>query len=262
MRSAERRSFLLAMSLTELALILFFLLLLLSVFQLHKKDETIRALRGRNARLVALVPQVSSWLESHEGEDFQRLVRSADRAREAEARLQEQATRVQGLEERIAQLEQRNAALQARAESAAGALESSQQMERSLANLAGQLKNCQRLSRGGYGFPPCWADPATGKAEYLYRVVVREHNLGVQARWPEHRSQEVARMPGARELVAPALEVAQFRRMARPILEWSRAQQPECRHYVVIADRAQTKDGYKQKRLTIEDFFYKYEERR
>ena len=66
-------------------------------------------------------------------------------------------------------------------------------------------------------------------------------------------------IPDVRKLVGDDQSLAVFRGPASSVLEWSQSQDPECRHYVQIADAATTKDGYKNKRLVVENYFYKYE---
>lgn len=249
MSSEERRSFMLSMTLTELALVLFFLLLMLSVYQLKLKDEAIQALGGMDSKLVPVLPALSKWMEDNEPEDFVELLRTEEAGDDAR----------QQLEAEVSRLKERNDDL---ARSADTLQEQLKQNESTQANLGGQLKNCQRQIKGGNDLPPCWADPETGKAEYIYRIEVREDDVAVNAHWPPHREDDVKRLPGAVELLSPSIGMAALERGARPLLEWSKRQDPECRFYVVIDDAAKTKDGYKNKRLAIEDYFYKFEVRR
>jgi hypothetical protein len=136
-----------------------------------------------------------------------------------------------------------------------------QQLETSKNDLTGQVRNYQRrFGRGGRDFPPCWANES-GQIEYIYRVVVEEQVLSVEAAWPEQRADDVRTIPGAREAVGRSLSIEEFRNRVAPVLRWSKQRDPECRHFVILIDRAKTKDAFKEKRFTVEAYFYKYEAR-
>jgi hypothetical protein len=55
------------------------------------------------------------------------------------------------------------------------------------------------------------------------------------------------------------MSVNAFLELSRPI--YSDADKKECKHYLYLLDDAVTKDGYKLKRLDLENYFYKYEDR-
>jgi len=131
------------------------------------------------------------------------------------------------------------------------------------ADLRGQVaffKN--RLeARGGRDYPPCWADEA-GKVEFLFSIELRSDVAIVARAWPERRAEAAAKLPGIDALLARPVALGAFPAAAQPILDWSKRQDPECRHYVqlksVIADAVQSDRA----RLMVENFFYKVEARR
>ena len=88
-----------------------------------------------------------------------------------------------------------------------------------------------------------------------------DDSVTVEQGWPEHREADVDRIDGARTLLGDKLSLEEFQRRASSVLEWSKLQEPECRHYVRILDRASTK-AYKENRLVVEDYFYKHEARK
>jgi hypothetical protein len=234
----ERRSFLLSMTLTELALILFFLLLLLTVFQLkrkdediQKKDQVIRDLIGEDPRLISVLPEVSNWVKEFEDEDFKNLKRRIQRDPRTERQWDEQ---VSGLTSENKDLVALNEYLQLKINS----------------------------STGGRDHPPCWVNPDTLKVDYIYRVILRESDLAVEPAWPVHRANDIDKIPGGRLLESASMSLREFSRAAAPILAWSKAQKPECRHYVIMIEKAESIDEYNKKRFKVEEFFYKYEQRR
>ena len=121
------------------------------------------------------------------------------------------------------------------------------------------MKNLQeRAKKAGIGFPPCWVDE-NGKPEYIFVVKLEENRLSVTPAWPSHRANDVKEVTGAINLVRFDLMPETFRKLARPILEWSMRQEPECRHFVRIDDGAPISKGeFKAKLLLVEDYFYKY----
>lgn len=186
-------------------------------------------------------------------EEFQELVRSAAR-NEGFARQNEE------LRARIDTIaREREKALEAAQTSDSVAAQAGR-MSRDNENLRGQIQNLQnRLGRGGLDHPPCWADPVTGKIEYMYRVSLREDALSVEAIWPAHREDDVRDIPGAHDLIGVGLSREEFREKAEPIFLWGKGQNPECRHFVRINDLISSdKVAFKSQLLMVEDYFYKY----
>ena len=122
------------------------------------------------------------------------------------------------------------------------------------------LKN--RLdARGGRDYPPCWADES-GKVEFLFAVEVRPDSVVVSPAWPARREAAARALPGIEAALAGPHSNQAFVSKIQGIFNWSKTQDPECRHYVqlkstisdaVLSDRA---------RLMVENFFYKVEARR
>lgn len=131
------------------------------------------------------------------------------------------------------------------------------------ADLRGQvafLKN--RLdARGGRDYPPCWADES-GKVEFLFSVETLPDLVTVAPAWPAHRDAAARAMPGIEEVLAGPYSNHAFVSKIQGIFNWSRTQDPECRHYVrlrsLISDAVQSDRA----RLMVEDYFYKVEVRR
>jgi hypothetical protein len=138
-----------------------------------------------------------------------------------------------------------------------------EQIRRENSDLRGQvafLKN--RLdARGGRDYPPCWADEE-GKVEFLFSVDLQPNVVVVTPAWPPRREAAARELPGVAELLAGPQSNQDFVNRAQGIFNWSRRQDPECRHYVQlrssIADAVQSDRA----RLLVEGFFYKTEIRR
>ena len=112
---------------------------------------------------------------------------------------------------------------------------------------------------------PCWTD-AVGKMEELVRIVFhaeidvdqggerrRTKNIyDVFQRWPTYRDEE-ARRVGAHAFVKTGLTRDEFEALAQPILDWSNAQEPRCRHYFTV--NVDEQNNF-QSFLRAQDFLY------
>jgi hypothetical protein len=114
------------------------------------------------------------------------------------------------------------------------------------------------MQQCGLGKPPCWADES-GKVEFIYEVTLHENGISVAPSWPARRAADAERIAGASALPGERLSQAEFARRATPVLDWSDRQ--ECRLYVTIRDRAESKKAYKDQLRTVEGYFYKVLER-
>lgn len=276
----ERRSFVLSVTLTELALLLFFLLLLTAMWQLNRLER-------QNEGMILLVAQAAGADPAVLREKIEAAAKNAEAVRE-NVELRERISQLEAEQSGIQMLlEERNKRerddfvelVRTAARNTVAALENSQlremlagaeekrdslseALQRALsenANLRNQIRNIERrVGQGGIGFPPCWADE-DGKPEYIFTVVLQEQHFSVLPAWPPHREDDFHRVTGAAELLRSNLNRAQFAQLARPVLEWSRAQDPECRHFVRINDRpTMSKEAFKANLLLVEDFFYKF----
>lgn len=122
------------------------------------------------------------------------------------------------------------------------------------------LKN-RLYARGGRDYPPCWADEA-GKVEFLFSVELRADGVLISRAWPERRASDAAALPGVSDALAKAHPQSEFPGKVQPVLDWSRRQDPECRHYVQLRSTIPDAVQSDRARLMVENFFYKVEARR
>jgi hypothetical protein len=130
--------------------------------------------------------------------------------------------------------------------------------------LEGQLKNAQRtLERLGKGSgtekPACWADPVTGRPEYIFRVELTSGGLIIHDQKLPHRSEEQALLPISGITFDGEIPPDMFRAQTAGLAAWSKAR--ECRFFVMVKDLtlATEKDAYKKMLKTLEEHFYKLE---
>jgi hypothetical protein len=116
-------------------------------------------------------------------------------------------------------------------------------------------------ARGGRDFPPCWADE-TGKVEFLFALETKSDSVTITQSWPERRAASARALPGISEALNGPHTHRDFPARVQALFNWSKTQDPECRHYVQlkssIADAVQSDRA----RLMIENYFYKVEARR
>jgi hypothetical protein len=139
--------------------------------------------------------------------------------------------------------------------------EDAARLAKELANCRGQLKHCIRVtgSPKGYGLPPCWLDDS-GQIQYLFNIEIRSDGFQVERAWPVERDQESAQITGIEATLGNRLlPLDRFLANTRPIFEASRRANPECRHYVIIRRSPTLRDidQFNAMRLGIEDHFYK-----
>jgi len=141
--------------------------------------------------------------------------------------------------------------------------QSPETMKKENSDLRGQvafLKN--RLdARGGRDYPPCWADE-TGKVEFLFSVEVRPDAVAVAPAWPARREAAARVLPGIDAVLSGPHSNQSFISKIQGIFNWSKAQDPECRHYVQLKSTITDAVQSDRARLMVENFFYKVESRR
>ena len=130
---------------------------------------------------------------------------------------------------------------------------------RDLRARAAWMRN-QLEARGGRDFPPCWAEEATGKPQYLFTIELREGSLKLSPAWPPERSADAERIPGVAALInAGSLSIPAFRGRVQALDADSKAK--NCRHYVRLSNRIQNLSTFNRLRYAVEDYFYKFEVR-
>lgn len=276
-----RRSFLLGMTLNELAFMMFFLLMLLSTAALRNRTVQLEQEMRKNSELKQDVTRIQKNLD----ESFKRLqllesaishiaglgpnptqeeldqaftklqaIENVDQVTTENARLKESLRQMKQLQNQLSQIDP----VATPAQTLASLIEKSRSAQRDRQNLRGQLQYLQQQLKGnGLDHPPCWADPETGAIQYLYKITIHEQTVSVEPAWPDNRDSDIRSIPGALDLAGKSLDLETFKTKADPVFQWSKAH--ECRHFVRIYDEPSTsKRGFKTALLTIESVFYKY----
>ena len=249
----EDRSNLLSMSLVELAFILFFILLLIALVRdMGRGGEIDRCEEKRKDCEYAL--GVSSGAETGLRDLTKRLRYCGERLAECDKASEDVRQRIRELTERLVKCEGDFEEQVVKAQQAASG------RDQCTNDLSDTQAQCDWLTDNcGIGPPPCWVDEAGERPEWLYRIWIHEDDLRVEPAWPSRRQSDAEALPRTQEVLGENVSLEQFAAYAAPLKRWSESQRPECRHYVILYDRAESKSGYKNKRLMIENFFYKLE---
>jgi len=255
-------------TLTELAFVFVFILL---VFTVMKANEHSEELAGRDTAAAVLSKEVlrlternttiSKVVGKYDPEDLVALMEVAEaevnRSAELEASVQELTKTSESLNSELSSLKE---AIYRDISSEEESLPVEQILEKMVVernNLRGQNLNLRgRVLGNGLDHPPCWADPDTGEIQYVYSIVIKEDELLVSPGWPESRSPEAMGNQNILDGVGDFDLVTQFQKASTELYKESVGL--ECRHFVVIYDQASSKKSFKNYLLGIESHFYKY----
>lgn len=240
----ERRRQLLNLTITEIILIMLFLILLVTAslikknIEQEKMLEDYRALNVDEAKLAEFrkFEKAIEQLKANNGEfvdmELEEIVNELVLAREKYSELKDKESQIAKLVEKLKEFE----------------------------------KNKEELAyykeKYGNDKPPCWKKEGTiATVEYLYDATIND--LGVvlvntDDRYP-HRILERKTLPLENVKENITLTANQFRDQTLAIFKLT---ENECRHYVLVKDQSgNDKQHFKQILQAIEDRFYKYEDK-
>ena len=129
--------------------------------------------------------------------------------------------------------------------------------------LQGRLLNVQqKLTALGRGteMPACWANPVTGKPEYIFDIALQSGAIRVHDNALPNRQREQAKLPLSDLQFDRSLSFNEFRAATRPLFQWS--EKEGCRFFVRVTDEtaAHEKTKYKLVLRTVQEHFYTFEE--
>ncbi len=284
-KRAYRRGLLLGFTMAEVTIMVLFCLLLASAFLLEKNDEQLKVVQSKIAELSETRNMVeafrSKYRDSPKIEDIFTELRLVNRENEelkqktsvqksALAALAQDAEVGKGVKDALANVGLKEASSEELTAIVKAGLSKGDQaiqcerdaIERKL--LQGQLKNAQvTLSRLGKGteMPACWANPQTGKPEYIFTVDLTSTGLVIHDEKLPHREAERGLLPLSQVTFDVEQSPEAFSSQTRPIFQWGKSQEIQCRFFVKVRDRTQAteKDVYKRMLQTLENHFYKLE---
>jgi hypothetical protein len=243
-------------SLTELAFIFFFILMVISAWKINellddldKKDQIVKKAKIQavilekkfkeyESSLISLHERLSPGVPFDPDEAFNQALTLVDEAFENQNLLsknEELSSLIDEVKEQIK--------------------ENSDEFE----NIKGQNLNLrQKLVKLGNGLdhPPCWADPNTGEIQYIFDVVINENKIDVFQGWPlERHAQAIA---NDNIISIPGQYTKNNELWLRSKGLFSESLAGKCRHFVRVYDHADSKAAYKNYLSGVENYFYKY----
>lgn len=286
--TGRSKSSILDTSLTELAFIFFFILLLVSVWKLNEQESKLTELvtLNKNQQLIIHSTQAVSELiekiREQVGEDdfeeyFSEIVKlkeRVERVNQLELELQRKESDLNLLENKMAEIfknediEKTIANIEevARVKKLIStALPNESQLDKALSMLLIQLRDAkgqnnnlrQHIVKLGNGLdhPPCWADSETGSIEYMFDVTILEDGVTFARGWPDSRNEQAISEPNIVGAIGSYNNSEEHLMKTKIIYEDS--VKNSCRHFVRISDKAISKDAFKKNLLAIEKHFYK-----
>lgn len=118
------------------------------------------------------------------------------------------------------------------------------------------IRNKLEALGNGLDHPPCWANPTTGKIEYVFDIVINESNLEVHKGWLESRNEQALSNPNIMKSIGNHSKNVLLWESTAALFEESKVQ--KCRHFVRVYDHSESKKAFKSYLLGIENHFYKY----
>lgn len=282
---AYRRGLVLGLTMAEIAILIIFCLLIASAFLMDEKQKKIETLIVQNSNLVQVQKMIDHIRENGgDPEKFDELFQELKLVQDQAAKTEQVQAELNKLKEDTKELvkdaeyakqikeslkdtpfqekspKALSEALRASGDLAKAAMDK-KEAELEAERLKGQLANIQqKLERLGKGteMPACWADPKTGKVEYIFRVDLTSSGLIVHDLKLPHRAEEQALLPLNVIEFDQELSKGKFSAQTEPLTQWSKNH--GCRFFVIARDRteAQEKDVYKSMLRTLEDHFYKF----
>ncbi len=115
-----------------------------------------------------------------------------------------------------------------------------------------------KLSKIGNGldYPPCWADLKTGAIQYVFNVIINEDFVEFKAGWPESRNKQATSDPNIYRVPGKYAKNSEMWTKTKALFDDSVKQ--NCRHFVRVYDKAESKTAFKNYLLGVENYFYKF----
>lgn len=241
---AYRRGLVMGLTMAEVGILIIFVLLLLVAWSAvrHQREAASRAGMQR-------IPVTELEALRRSGESLQEVTEALG--------LQSDAPPDEIVE--LARRVQRAASAAGGVTALAEASEAMQDLQQELATKDGQLRYLQdRLDAagGGGGERPCWVE-ADGTVRFLFDVLLTSSGIRMRARPGVEAVATRFPVPAVRPDVVLAEQ--QFLDLTRPLYDYGRSDERQCRFHVWIYDGTgvQEKDLYKRLVRTVEAHFYR-----
>lgn len=235
--SSYRRGLLLGLTMTEMMLLILFMLLLVLGATIASREDGIKKRDKRIAEMVDLENLVQSELRKGNSgitvSDIIQHIRREKALEEQLAIMRPQAEAGKALEDIIREIKRNGG--QGTPEEIAEALKQNAGLQKDNRTLAGQVaqmtNQIQKTGKGGNEFPSCWVTPQ-GKTQSIYDLFLTSSGIRVKERHlPDHVEDERV-LPLSMIQLNEDLPTATFLARLRPLYDWSVVH--KCRFYVIL----------------------------
>jgi hypothetical protein len=253
----NRSNFLFGLTLTELAFILFFILLILSTLDGKEKAQDIEVYKRVFDEIPKFneknVEEQAKWLkelvekdklsvkyqelnEKHKAlnDSYQKIIQGIPNLKD-----KSEVEKTKWLKELVEKndLDTKN-----------------KELKKELAKIKG---------RAGNRHPACWEDKKGKTPEFIYDIVLSEKGITTYRGYKQYLEKEFQKIPGANNIIGTKnISINEFKQKTRSVFNWSvKIAKPECRHFVRIFDNTKSKESYKIPLRGIEHYFFKKEYR-
>lgn len=124
----------------------------------------------------------------------------------------------------------------------------------------GQYKNLvKRADKQGIGSPLCWAEVG-GEIEYLFSIAILESGMfHVTPIYPDYREPDLRTIGYTTSKEPRTLTESQFKARMQAFWDYGQRRPDDCRFFVKVQDKTQTKQRWKHGLALVENYFYKAE---
>ena len=128
--------------------------------------------------------------------------------------------------------------------------------EEKIADLTNQNEYLRSQVGKGFGAQPCWVE--NGRTQNLLDVTLELDGLTVKVPMslPAQRLRQLRELPAIELATREFIPYSELEKSFGPILAWTKKQEPECRHYVSIQSNIKQTKLSTPKRLAVTGYFY------
>ncbi len=281
----ERSNSIIDTSLTELAFIFFFILLIFTAWKINDITDELKSNTDDKGVLELEIKQLQETLkaaseffdlekEVSPEELFNELILGREAVTELEKTKEELDQMTSSLSEiveasssknineiakKIKDMEEAKEFISEKGLGEGTITEALKNIVKESSNAKGQNKNLRnkiKILGNGLDHPPCWADEETGAIQYVFNVIINEDSIEVLEGWPEKRRNEALTNANIHSVIGSYASNSMLWGQSNALFKESITN--ECRHVVRVFDHAESKTAFKTYLSGIESHFYKY----
>ena len=288
----NRSNFLSGLTLTELAFILFFILLFFSTLAVKEKEDSVDKIRKKIDKIREEVEAYKNVFEAipefHKKsiEEKTEWLKELVEKDKLNVKYQELMERHKALEDSFSNIAEVIPAIKDKSEieksewlkelvekstlvaknealskELARISEEIVKIEKEMSDKKDLIARLEKKGKDGNRHPACWKDPQTKQPEYIYNIILGEKGITTRRGYKKYLQKEFSEIPGSQIIIdTQNLTIGEFKQRTKSVFNWSvKTAKPECRHFVRIFDETESKESYKKPLRGIEHYFFKKE---